>query len=78
MLSLTSASRYHPRLDVHPWSDSTEFRGIGRDSSDCIRAMMAQVSQIKTKIIRSVALLDMPAWVFYKGQMRIILLCNDY
>ena len=22
-------------LDVHPWSDSTEFRGIGRGSSDC-------------------------------------------
>ena len=21
-------------LDVHPWSDSTEFRGIGRGSSD--------------------------------------------
>ena len=23
-------------LDEHPWSDSTEFRGIGRDSSDWI------------------------------------------
>ena len=22
-------------LDVHPWSDSTEFRGIGLGSSDC-------------------------------------------
>ena len=22
-------------LDVHPWSDSTEFRGMGRGSSDC-------------------------------------------
>ena len=23
-------------FDVHPWSDSTEFRGIGRGSSDCL------------------------------------------
>ena len=22
-------------LDIHPWSDSTEFREIGRGSSDC-------------------------------------------
>ena len=42
------------------------------------RAMMAQTSQIKTQIIRSVTLLDMPAWVFYKRQMRIILLCDKY
>ena len=31
---ITSVSRYLPRIskkiiDVHPWSDSTEFRGIG-------------------------------------------------
>ena len=47
MVAVTSASRYitsescyHPRyqvdLDVHPWSYSTEFRGINRGSSDCI------------------------------------------
>ena len=38
---ITSASSYHPRthvskknLDAYPWSDSTEFRGIGLGSSD--------------------------------------------
>ena len=31
---ITSASRYHRILDIHPWSDSTEFRGIGLGSSD--------------------------------------------
>ena len=37
---ITSASRYHRRYQSRssmydPWSDSTEFRGIGRGSSDC-------------------------------------------
>ena len=37
--SVTSASRYHPQYQsrspmYNPWSDSTEFRGIGRGSSD--------------------------------------------
>ena len=41
MVSVASALRYITSaskqiLDVHPWSDSTEFSGIGRGSSDCI------------------------------------------
>ena len=34
---ITSASYYHPRYQSrsYPWSDTTEFRGIGRGSSDC-------------------------------------------
>ena len=41
MVSVMSVSRYHPCYesteihDVHPWSDSTEFSGIGRGRSDC-------------------------------------------
>ena len=29
-----SSIKIEHSLDVHPWSDSTEFRGIGRGSSD--------------------------------------------
>ena len=34
MVSVTSASRYQSRPDVHPRSDSTDFHGIDRGSSD--------------------------------------------
>ena len=38
---IAPASRYHPRylsksIDVHPWSNSTEFCGLGRGSSDYV------------------------------------------
>ena len=39
MVSVTSASRYHPCYQSRSWSDSTEFRGIGRGSSDCHQYM---------------------------------------
>ena len=31
---ITPATRYHPCYQSRSWSDSTEFRGIGRGSSD--------------------------------------------
>ena len=66
MVSLmTSASRYKTSAShitriikadsrIHPWSDSTEFRGIGRGSSDWLRRRRkkkeAKVEQGKEKL----------------------------
>ena len=42
LLYITSVSRYHPRYQsrssIRPWSDSTEFRGIGLGSSDWLNS----------------------------------------
>ena len=54
---ITSASCYHPRyqsrfLYVYPWSDSTEFRRIGRGSSDCTVWSVFAVRSVVTCSLR--------------------------
>ena len=39
---ITPASRYLPRYHARPRSDSTEFRGIGRGSSNCVCVLVVQ------------------------------------
>ena len=34
LAKMSNCWKSHAAADVHPWSDSTEFRGIGRGSSD--------------------------------------------
>ena len=49
-------------LDVHPWSDSTEFRGIDRGSSDWGKRMLVALLLLSSRCHENNSVL----WLFLK------------
>ena len=48
---ITSATRYHPRYQIHTWSDFKEFRGNGRGSCDWVSLCEQRMSVVRPLLI---------------------------